>query len=69
MNISAALREAIRADGRSLNTLGKLSGVDSGQLSRFMRSERSLTLDSVDKLIAALGLDCSISRRKGRQSK
>lgn len=69
MNISAALRDAIRIDGRSLNALARESGVDSGQLSRFMRDERSLTLDSADKLIVALGLKCELGKRDGRRPK
>lgn len=69
MSIVAALRDAIRTDGRSLNALAELSGVDSGQISRFMRDERSLTLDSADKLIAALGMEGKLSRLRVRRPK
>lgn len=47
---SEQLREAIRASEISLKELARRTGVDDGVLSRFMRGERSLTLDSVDKL-------------------
>lgn len=69
MSIAAALRVAIQSDGRSLNALARESGVDSGQLSRFLRAERSLTVDSADMLIAALGLDCELVKGKRRRSK
>ena len=64
--INELLREAIERDGRSLSELARVSGVDKGQLSRFMRSERGLTLTSVDALLAALGVECRfVMRRKG----
>lgn len=69
MNISGALREAVRKDGRTLKAMAESSGVDGGQLSRFMRDERSLTLESADKLIEALGLHCEFTKRKGRRSR
>jgi transcriptional regulator with XRE-family HTH domain len=50
------LRDAIRQDGRSLNELGRLCGVDAARLSRFVRGERGLSLDAVDKIAAELRL-------------
>jgi transcriptional regulator with XRE-family HTH domain len=50
------LRDAIRQDGRSLNQIGKASGVDAARLSRFMRGERDLTLEAADKVCQVLHL-------------
>ncbi len=50
------LRIAIRDSGLSLNQLGIQSGVSAGQLSRFMRGERVLTLPAAEKIVTALGL-------------
>jgi transcriptional regulator with XRE-family HTH domain len=54
--VAARLREAIQASGLSLNQLGQRAGIDHSRLSRFVRGERDLTLDSVDKLCQVLGL-------------
>lgn len=54
--MTRALREAIDASGLALTELQRRTGVDRSQLSRFMRGERSLTLQSVDSLADELGL-------------
>ena len=54
--VTEQLKEAIRNSGESLNQLGERTGVDSAQLSRFMRGVRDLTLSTADKLCRALGL-------------
>jgi transcriptional regulator with XRE-family HTH domain len=50
------LKEAIRGDGRSLSELGRLTGVDVGRLSRFMRGQRGITLTAAAELCKVLGL-------------
>lgn len=55
-DLSKQLRDAIQASGQSLNQLGHAAEVDAGRLSRFMRGERSLTLEAVSRLCQALGL-------------
>ena len=65
------LRDAIRSSGLSLNQLGECCGVDRGRLSRFMRGERGLSLESVEVICKALGLCLTASkpgRRKGPTS-
>lgn len=52
----AALKQAVRESGLSLNELARQCGVSPPQLSRFMRDERSLTLDSAAKLFDYFGL-------------
>ena len=55
-SIERQLRQAIAKSGMSLNQLAKETGVHQAQLSRFMRSERTLTLSAAAKLCAFLGL-------------
>jgi hypothetical protein len=50
------LREQIRQDGRSLNQLGKESGVDAARLSRFMTGKRGLRIEALDELFKVLRL-------------
>jgi transcriptional regulator with XRE-family HTH domain len=50
------LREAIRASGRSLNQLGKETGVGADRLSRFVRGQRDLVLSAAERVCRALGL-------------
>ena len=54
--MAVLLKEAIQASGLSLNQLGQRAGIDHSRLSRFVRGERDLTLDTVDKLCQVLGL-------------
>lgn len=54
--IESQLREAISSSGQSLNQLGQAAGVNDAQLSRFMRGERTLTLETVGRLCQVLGL-------------
>ena len=49
-------RRSIQASGLSLSELARRSGVDHSRLSRFVRGERDLTLDAVDRLCAVLGV-------------
>src|SRR5262245_8564777 len=50
------LRQALAASGLSMNQLGKETGVNQAQLSRFVRGERTLTLPTAAKLCTFLGL-------------
>ena len=50
------LREAIRRSGRTLQNLAAESGVGKDRLSRFMRGERDLTFNAVERVCYALGL-------------
>jgi transcriptional regulator with XRE-family HTH domain len=54
--VIATLKEIIRSSGQSLNKLSEVSGVDKGRISRFLRGERALTSDAIDKLCRALRL-------------
>ncbi len=55
-DIEQQLRDAIQSSGLSLYQLGKESGINDSQLSRFMRGERDLRLQNVVRLCRVLGL-------------
>jgi transcriptional regulator with XRE-family HTH domain len=54
--LSEVLREVIESDPRSYRELARASGVSQPQLTRFVRGERGLTLDALDKLWPVLRL-------------
>lgn len=68
-SFSDELRSLIETSGMTRYELAKLSGVQQSALGRFMRSERGLTTDSVDRLAEALGLELrrrSATKRKAK---
>jgi DNA-binding Xre family transcriptional regulator len=66
--LTGQLREYISTSGRNLKELGQECGVDASQLSRFMRGQRGLTTDSLDKLCAALHLKLVPERRPPKKT-
>lgn len=54
--LAVELQRVILESGMSLNQLGQQTGVSQGQLSRFVRGDRTLTLPAVDKLCRFFGL-------------
>lgn len=56
LELAALLRKTIQDSGKSLGEIRDGCGVSTPQLSRFMRQERSLSLDSVEKLLRYFGL-------------
>ena len=65
-DLEAQLKEAIEASGLNQPRLAELSGVDQGQISRFMRGERTLTLESASKIATVLNLKLKrIGRKRG----
>ena len=63
-SVSETLRAAIVDSGVSLQQLARDTEVDVSALSRFVRDERSLKLESVDRLAARLGLVLKLERRR-----
>lgn len=54
--VSGALRETIRKKGLTAYAAAKQSGVSVDAVQRFLKEERGLTLETVDKLADSLGL-------------
>lgn len=54
--LAEQLRLAMKESGLGVNELGRHCGVDQSQLSRFLRAERSLTLEAAGKVAAFLGM-------------
>ena len=54
------LQNAIRASGLSLNELGRRTGVSEGQLSRFLRGDRTLTLPAAARVCLYFGLELAL---------
>jgi transcriptional regulator with XRE-family HTH domain len=54
--LTEQLRAAIQQSGQSLAQLGKACGVDAPRLSRFVRGERGLSLEAVDRIASVLRL-------------
>ena len=54
----AAILERERDDqGLSQTALGAMAGISQSQISKYLRAERVLTIDRLDALCTALGLD------------
>lgn len=57
MTIHEQFRNAINKDGRTGYALAQASGIDASVLSRFMRGERGLNLDTAERLCQVLGVE------------
>ena len=61
------LRKAIRGSGETPYAIAKGAGVDKSMLSRMLREERVLTLESAEKVAAYLGLEIVVKKRSKRK--
>jgi transcriptional regulator with XRE-family HTH domain len=62
-----AIRKAIQASGKTRYAIHKATGIDQGQLSKLMKGQAGLSLDSLEKLAGFLGLEIIIRpKRKAR---
>jgi transcriptional regulator with XRE-family HTH domain len=57
IGIRQQLRQAIQASGQSLKQLGRTARIDGSRLSRFLRGERDLSLEAVERLCEVLRLE------------
>jgi transcriptional regulator with XRE-family HTH domain len=55
------LLDALDKSTESLRSIARRARTDVGTLSRFARGERSLSLDTADRLAAALGIEVRLS--------
>ena len=64
-----AADDSIRDSGETLNHLAGRTGVDRARVSRFMRGERGLSLESVEAICEALGLQLTSGRPRKPKEK
>jgi predicted transcriptional regulator len=58
------LRQAIRDSEMSRYAISKKTGIAQSTLCKFLQGDRGLSLESVDKLVDALGLEIKPRRRR-----
>jgi len=63
------LRKAIRASNKTRYRLWQETGIDQGLLVRFMAGKSGLSIESIEKLIEALGLEIIIKHKKARKGR
>ena len=67
--LTERVQEAIRSGGMSRYAISKVTGIDQGLLCRFLKGQSSLSFETADKVLDALGLEVEIrpkhTTRKG----
>ena len=63
------LKRKIQASGKSRYALSKETGIEESALSRFMAGTRGLSIDSIEKLVEALGCEIVLRKRKRKGRK
>ena len=63
------LKRKIQASGKSRYALSKKTGIEESALSRFMAGTRGLSIDSIEKLVEALGCEIVLRKRKRKGRK
>jgi len=63
------IRKAIKARGKSRYRLSKDTSIPQSQLSRLMTGEKALSIESLEKLIKALGLEIIIRPKTTKKRK
>ena len=64
--LRVAIQEAAWKQGFQQAELARRVGLSPAQVSRFLKGERGLSLESIDRLMEALGLEIVIRPGKGR---
>jgi transcriptional regulator with XRE-family HTH domain len=62
---SEQLRHAVNESPMSRYRIAQLTGIAESTLSLFVRGERGLSLDSIDRLMEVLKLEIKSTKRKG----
>ena len=65
--LSDTIRNAIRESGQTLNAIAAEVGISDGIISRFMRAERSMNLETAEKLCAYFNLELHKVVKRGRK--
>ncbi|MBN2129816.1 MAG: hypothetical protein JW741_09980 [Sedimentisphaerales bacterium] len=61
------LRKAIRASDKSRYRLWQETGIDQGQLARFMAEDCGLSVESTERVAEALGLEIVVRPKRKHQ--
>jgi transcriptional regulator with XRE-family HTH domain len=67
--IGEQLRRAIREGKLSQAELARATGLSEGQISYFLKGDRGLSLESIDKVLEVLELEIVIRPRRKRGGK
>ena len=62
--LTERIQEAIRSGGMSRYAISKATGIDQALLCRFLKGQSSMALETVDKVLDALGLEIVIRPRR-----
>jgi transcriptional regulator with XRE-family HTH domain len=62
--IRERLQEAIRGTGLTQREVSRVTGIDEGLISRFVRGQREMSFKTIDQLLDALGLEIVIRPRR-----
>ena len=62
--MTKALQQAIRDSDLSQSEIARRAGIDIGQVSRFLRGERGLTVATAAKIADVLGLELKLTRKR-----
>ena len=65
--ITERIQEAIRSGGMSRYAISKATGIDQGLLCRFLKGQSSLSFETADKVLDALGMEVVIRPRRTRK--
>jgi transcriptional regulator with XRE-family HTH domain len=67
--VAEQLKVAIEQSGKTRYRISQECGISESVLSRFVRGERELTVASVERLCAALGLEFVLAMKKTKSTK
>lgn len=67
--MTKTLQQAIRDSDFSQSEVARRAGIDVGQVSRFLRGERGMTLATAAKVADVLGLDLRLVRKARARAK
>jgi transcriptional regulator with XRE-family HTH domain len=62
--IGERLKKAIRDTGLTQRELSRVTGIDETLISRFVRGQRGMSFETIDRLMDALGLEIVIRPRR-----
>lgn len=67
--LTEQLKRAIRTSGLTRYAISKATGIDQGQLSKFMKGETTLGIAKAEQLADFLGLEIMLQSKSDRQKR